>query len=224
MVNGKGKHFRDLLTVIFKGRVGANRLKMDSNLTPASFNSLLAFLGPDSESAALAYLDVRRALFTFFATRGATDPNELADETINRVARRLSEGVQITTENPSGFFYAVARNVWRESLAKSGVLTPLPEDESALPITSETPHDLIMDARERIESEVRRECLERCLGQLGPEERELVISYHQFRGGAKIENRKALAARLGISNNTLRQKVARLKLKLGECARKCLRS
>src|SRR5574341_259895 len=204
--------------------MGVNRLKIDSGLTPASFDSLLACLGPDSESAALAYLDVRRALFTFFATRGATDPDEMADETINRVARRLSEGVQITTETPSGFFYAVARNVWRESLAKSGVLTPLPEDVSTLPVTRETPHDLLMDARERIEAGVKRECLERCLGRLDPEERELIISYHRFRGGAKIENRKELAARLGISNNTLRQKVARLKLKLSECARKCLRS
>lgn len=204
--------------------MGANRLKIDSGLTPASFDSLLACLGPDSESAAQAYLEVRRALFTFFALRGATDPDDLADETINRVARRLSEGVQITTENPSGFFYAVARNVWRESLGKSGVLISLPEDESALPVTGATPHDLMMDARAHIESEVRRECLDRCLGRLDSEERELIISYYRFRGGAKIENRRALAARLGISNNTLRQKVARLKLKLSECVKKCLRS
>lgn len=204
--------------------MGANRLRIDNSLTPASFDSLLAFLGADSESAAMAYIDVRRALFIFFAMRGAADPDEMADETINRVARRLSEDVQITTENPSGFFYAVARNVWRESLGKSGVLIPLPEGESAPSVTEATPHDLMMDERERIESEVRRECLERCLDQLDPEERELIVSYYRFKGGAKIENRKELAARLEIPNNTLRQKIARLKLKLGECVKKSLRS
>ncbi|HMB27307.1 MAG TPA: hypothetical protein VKS99_04340, partial [Blastocatellia bacterium] len=74
---------------------------IDNSLTPASFDSLLAQLGPDRESAARAYLDLRRALFIFFATRGAASPDEMTDETINRVARRLSEGERITTESPS---------------------------------------------------------------------------------------------------------------------------
>src|SRR5262245_65972612 len=92
---------------------------IDNSLTPASFDSLLAQLGPDRESAARAYLELRRALFIFFATRGAASPDEMADETINRVARRLSEGERITTENPSNYFYGVARNVWREKIGRA---------------------------------------------------------------------------------------------------------
>ena len=205
-----------------------NRLKIDNSLTPASFDSLLAFLGPDRESAALAYIDLRRALFTFFAIRGAASPDEMSDETINRVARRLSEGAQITAGNPSSYFYAVGRNVWRESLASPNVLIPLPDDDPSQLIPAQgaqaTPYDLMINAREQIESEARLECLEKCLGQLDPEERELIVSYYKGAGGAKIENRKKLAARLGLVSNTLRQKVARLRGELAECINNCHRS
>src|SRR5262249_17525509 len=153
-----------------------NRLKIDNSLTLASFDSLLAFLGPDRESAALAYLDLRRALFTFFAARGAASPDEMADETINRVARRLSEGTQITAENPSSYFYAVGRNVWRESLASPNVLLSLSDDDPSPLILAQggaqaTPYDQMINARERIESEARYECLEKCLDELDPEDR-----------------------------------------------------
>lgn len=196
---------------------------IDNSLTSASFDSLLAYLGPDRESAARAYLELRRALFIFFATRGVASPDEMTDETINRVARRLSEGELITTETPSNYFYGVARNVWRESLAKSNVLIPLSDDnpgESA----QATPYDLLLNASERIETEIKHECLEKCLGRLDPEDRKIIISYYKFSGGEKIENRKRLGADLGLSNNTLRQRVARLRSRLAECVSICQRS
>jgi DNA-directed RNA polymerase specialized sigma24 family protein len=200
-----------------------NRLKIDNSLTPVSFDSLLAFLGPDRESAAQAYLELRRALFTYFAVRGMSSPDEMADETINRGARRLGEGTEVTSENPSSYFYGVAYNVWRESLASPNVLIPLSDDDPG-PSTQTTPYDLIINARERIESDVRYECLEGCLNQLDSGERELIISYYQLSGGEKIENRKKLAASLGLSGNALRQKVARSRSKLAECVNNCQRS
>jgi DNA-directed RNA polymerase specialized sigma24 family protein len=200
-----------------------NRIKIDNSLTPASFDSLLAFLGPDREGAAQAYLDLRRALFTFFAARGAASPDEMADETINRVARRLDEGARITTENPSSYFYAVARNVWRESLANPNTLTSLSEDGPAA-VVQTTPHDLMIGALERIESEARYECLEKCLYQLDSGDRELIVSYYQFGGGEKIEYRKRLAASLGLKGAALRQKVARLRSRIAECVNNCQKS
>src|SRR5262245_60526882 len=200
----------------------ANHMR-DNSLTSASFDSLLSHLGPDRESAARAYIEVRRALFTFFTMRGAASPDEMTAETINRVARRLNEGEQITTESPSNYFYGVARNVWRESLAKGNVLIPLADDNRAGDVQA-TPYDLMVGARERIEIEIRHECLEKCLGRLDPEDRELIISYYQFSGGEKIENRRKLAAHLGLSSNTLRQKIARLRSKLAECVTVCQRS
>src|SRR5262245_9464812 len=165
------------------------RFKMDKSLTPASFDKLLAFLGPDRESASQAYLNLRRALFIFFVVRGAANPGEMSDETINRVARRLGEGAQgegaqgegsqITTENPSSFVYAVALKVWRESLANPNTPISLSEDGPAATAQA-IPHDLMNSARELIDSEARNECLEKCLDQLDSEERELIVSYYRF--------------------------------------------
>ena len=82
---------------------------IDNSLTSASFDSLLAQLGPDRESAARAYLDLRRALFIFFATRGAASPDEMTDETINRVTRRIHEGQDVY--NLTGYICGVAKLV-----------------------------------------------------------------------------------------------------------------
>jgi RNA polymerase sigma factor (sigma-70 family) len=197
--------------------------KIDNSLTPASLGSLLRFLGADDEAAATAYLEIRRALFTFFTARGGMNPDELADETINRVARRLSEGTEISAENPASYFYAVARNVLREQRSNTGATLPLPDDDQTQS-TETTPYDLMIHADEEIEAEARRESLKTCLNRLLPEERELIVSYYQFAGGAKIENRKSLAARFHLSNNTLRQKVARLRSKLAECVSRSMRA
>lgn len=196
---------------------------IDNSLTSVSLDSLLAHLGPDRESAGRAYIELRRALFMFFASRGVSAPDEMTDETINRVARRLSEGKQITTESPANYFYGVARNVWRESLARANVLIPLSDGDSSIGAQA-TPYDLLLGARERIEAEIRHDCLEKCLKRLDPEDRELIVSYYRFSGGEKIENRKKLAAQLGLSSNTLRQKVARLRSRLAECMSVCRRS
>jgi RNA polymerase sigma factor (sigma-70 family) len=196
---------------------------IDNSLTSASFDSLLAHLGSDRESAGRAYIELRRALFLFFASRGAAAPDEMTDETINRVARRLSEGKQITTESPANYFYGVARNVWRESLARGNVLISLSDGDTTGGAQA-TPYELLIGAREQIETEIRYDCLEKCLDRLDPEDRELVISYYLFSGGEKIENRRRIAAQLGLSSNTLRQKVARLRSKLAECVTICRRS
>src|SRR5215216_8153127 len=76
-------------------------------LTQEAFDKLLTALGEDQESAAEKYLEIRSNLVRFFEWRGCPFPEDHADETINRVARRLFEGEQI--ENPSGYCMGVAR-------------------------------------------------------------------------------------------------------------------
>ena len=41
-------------------------------------------------------------------------PEDCADETIDRVARRLAGGERIRTGDPISYFRGVARNVWHE--------------------------------------------------------------------------------------------------------------
>ena len=105
--------------------------------TPEAFARLLACLDAAPDQAAAKYEELRQSLVTFFAFRNVADPEDLADETLNRVAYRLSEGQEITTGNPSYYFYAVARNVWRETLAHHHTTVPFSElDGTALPMAS----------------------------------------------------------------------------------------
>jgi hypothetical protein len=64
-------------------------------LNGAAFTSLLARLGPDADRAGTAYEDLRRALMSFFRWRGASTPEECADDTLDRLAARIQDGVAV---------------------------------------------------------------------------------------------------------------------------------
>jgi RNA polymerase sigma factor (sigma-70 family) len=192
-------------------------------LTQDAFDHLLASLDPDREEAARKYEELRASLFTFFAMRGAVDPLSLIDETINRIARRLSEGANIFADKPSSYFYAVARNVWRETLNRPTLHIPVDEvTERGLLLVAD-PYELLMESQWRALSEERLACIEQCLQKLAAEEREVLLEYYRDEGAVRIESRKQMAQRLTISPDLLRQRVARLKLKLGACAEDCMK-
>ena len=64
-------------------------------LTASALERLLARLDPDATRAAEAYEALRLSLTRFFDWRGAHFPDECADETMNRLARRLDEGAAV---------------------------------------------------------------------------------------------------------------------------------
>ena len=195
--------------------------KKEKTLTVAAFEQLLSSLSPNRELAAEKYEELRRALLTFFEFRGSHDPAEETDETINRVARRLSEGQSIFTENPANYFYAVARNVWRERLAR-------PQREISLEVAGgqepaiPSPEDLRDQAEQRAWQEQRLRCLDEALQQLAPADQELIRAYYVGEGRAKIEARRALAQRLGIAPNALRIRACRLRDRLEQLVGRCL--
>ncbi|MBI1765107.1 MAG: sigma-70 family RNA polymerase sigma factor [Acidobacteria bacterium] len=198
------------------------RSRKPRDLTPEQFDKLLATLAADRESAAEEYEQLRRALMTFFEFRGALQPADEADEVIDRVARRLDEGREIFTAHPRNYFYAVARNVWRERLA-----SPVTEVELAaqvLPAFAQARNPLeLLEASEAEQIRLQRlQCLQSCLQQLEETERALIVSYYEGSGGDKIRNRQALALRLGIPVTTLRVRACRLREKLETRVRRCL--
>jgi RNA polymerase sigma factor (sigma-70 family) len=201
-----------------------NKTRKHRVLTQAAFDQLLAHLHEDRASAAEKYEHLRQALITFFAFRGATDAGELADETINRVAGRLTEGAAVFTGDPASYFFGVARNVWREMLARPVKLEAL--DETLPPGAGSTPdpHTLLLETEHRAASERRLGCLEKCLQGLPPQDREMIVEYYQGTGGEKIESRQALADRFGISLKTLRNKTTLLRTRISDCLRACLES
>src|SRR5262245_34430828 len=106
-------------------------------LSPEAFERLLTQLGPDREHAAREYQRVRGRLHDFFDCRGCDAADVLADETLDRVARRLAAGEDV--QRLANYAYGVARRVlfeWqkrrtREEAALSALRRFEPDPQSA---------------------------------------------------------------------------------------------
>lgn len=180
-------------------------------LTQEAFDKLLAAFDADREAAGKKYLELRGNLVRLFEWRGCPFPEDHADETVNRVARKISAGE--TIREPAQYAIGVARllllEIRKEQAKQQSAFSELPNAEVA--------------SYEFDEMEPRVVCLERCLQTLSPENRELILHYYQGEKGAKIENRKKLTDRFNVPLNTLRMRALRLREKLLACVEQCLR-
>ena len=158
----------------------------------------------------------------YFECRGCVPSFELADETINRVARKLAEGAEIRDESLSSYFYGVARYVFHEHLRSP--------DRNQAPVDSLPPHlhpsgnpiELIERKNTHAVLETQLACLDRCAELLPPETRKMIMSYYEGKRRARIENRRRLAEGLGVPMNSLRIRVHRIREKLEGCLLNCL--
>ena len=85
-----------------------------------NFEHLLEWLDPDRERAGARYEEIRRALIKIFAGRGCAEPEDLADETLRRVCRKVRTLAPTYVGDPACYFYGVAQNVHLESLRGRG--------------------------------------------------------------------------------------------------------
>ncbi|MEO6390788.1 MAG: hypothetical protein ABIP75_02980 [Pyrinomonadaceae bacterium] len=185
-----------------------NSHKNPGELTPESFAKLLQALGPDREQAAEAYEQLRRKLVRVFEWRGSVRSDELADETLNRLGRKIDEGEVI--RNISSYAGGVARLIWFEALKRQA------RENQAL-------ETLSTGSAVEPPDTSRNDCLERCLEKLPGETRALILSYYRAEQGAKIEGRKRLAEKLGLPLNALRIRAHRTRLQLEKCVVACMR-
>jgi DNA-directed RNA polymerase specialized sigma24 family protein len=175
------------------------------SLTEVAFEQLLGRLDPDRERAGEKYQLLRTKLVKFFEWRGSSFPEEQADTALDRVVQRLGRGEPI--DNVEAFVCGVARMVLLEGRREQqgerrrlAALVPAPADAEPGP----------------------DRCLETCLGQLAPAERELIIAYYRDEGSGRIAERKALAARLQIPIEVLRLRAHRIRVRIEGCLRRCL--
>lgn len=188
----------------------------ERTLKAEEFNALLAALTVNGEDPGQAYEAVRRRLILFFSARGLHDPEFAADDTLDRVARRIGDFVPGGPNSLNRFIYAFANNV-RLEYYRQAARHPL-MDEAFLP-------EIGVPAAE-IETAVdlRFECLMQCLNEIPTEERDLLLEYYSRDGMKKIELRKKISTREGISTNNLHTRIyrirERIKKKIHECLRK----
>jgi len=183
-------------------------------LPDGPFEALLGRLAPDRDAAGTRYEELRVRLVSVFEYRRCPHPEELADETLDRAARKLWElGDRFSGGDPARYVFGVAWNVARESFRRPATL-PLPDGFE----TRARPGALPPDERD----ERAAACLEHCLGQLAEDDRDLVLGYHAGARRARIERRAGLARGLSLTPNALRLRIHRLTARLRECVEACL--
>jgi DNA-directed RNA polymerase specialized sigma24 family protein len=178
-------------------------------LTASALERLLVRLDPDPTRAAAAYEALRHSLTRFFDWRGAHFPDECADETLNRLARRLEEGAAV--DDIRSFALGIARLVRLEQARSPQARQDALDEQRLGALPAAEP-----DGEPRL-----YECLESCLASLPADARTLILEYYQDQRRQKIDRRVRLATQLGLSANALRSRAQRVRDRLERCVRTC---
>ncbi|MGH9839602.1 MAG: RNA polymerase sigma factor [Blastocatellia bacterium] len=179
-------------------------------LTREALAKFLASLDADADRAGEKYETIRLRLLKFFDWRGAHFPDECADETINRVIRKLEAGDEL--RDVETYCLGVARMVYLETLKR-------PENRH---VGLDEAPVLAAPVSEEEEEDERQGCFNHCLRELPIESRQLILQYYRDERREKINNRQAMADRLGIPLNALRSRVQRIRDRLEQCVARCL--
>jgi hypothetical protein len=189
--------------------------KKDWSLTPTAFHSLLSWLDQGRKSDGQTYLEMRRRLVAYFDRKNCRAPDDLADETMNRVARKLEELVTIETETPAKYCYVMARFVFLEELRAR-------TKDQRLHAEIRQENSAAEDQGNREIQERRMDCLRQCAAKLDSASRDLILRYYIGAEKVKIDNRRALARALAITTNALSIRACRIREKLELCVRECV--
>lgn len=179
---------------------------------PAGFDALLLALDSDRDAAAQKYEDLRQRLMRVFRMWGSEAPDQDADITIDRVAGKLAGGEQIRHENPYVYFHGVARFVFKEQLRSRSKERALAAEPPVAASVSDQA------------GEHRAACLDQCLGGMKADAQTNILDYYDLQERARIDRRKKMADRLGISMPALRIRMQRERDRLRDCVLRCTRN
>jgi RNA polymerase sigma factor (sigma-70 family) len=195
-----------------KREVSIPRLEQIRTWTPTAdgFQQFLHWLDEGCDSGGARYLEMRRRLAGYFDRKNCEHPDDLADETLNRVMRRFHE-VSVSNTPPARYCYIVAKFVFLEHLRRPK------RAESDLELLEHIP----AAAGEPNKNENLLDCLDCCLQKLDPRDRALILEYYVGERGAKIESRRKIAAKLGLTVNAVSIRACRIREKLEACMKTC---
>jgi DNA-directed RNA polymerase specialized sigma24 family protein len=177
---------------------------MSGGVSAEAFERLLSALDADRNRAADAYEHLRERTIGLLRWWGAVEPEELADTTLDRVARKLDEGAIVGDGSLPAYVRGVARMIFYESRRRPQVqvqdlafLSPPPSADVEL-----------------------GNCLDGCLNALSPQDRRLVL--HYYGEGKAADVRRRLAAELSTTVTALRIKAHRIRVQLERCVTSCM--
>jgi DNA-directed RNA polymerase specialized sigma24 family protein len=174
--------------------------------TQVGFDKLLRWLGADRDTAAQKYAKIQSRLIRIFSSRGCCNAEDLTDKTFNVIISKIDWLIENYVGDPELYFYAVAKNIYREDIKPKPTLVPPPPAPEA--------------------AELEEACgqLDECLDELPAADRDTVLRYQEGEKGEKIKNRKKLAEELKVSRNALRIRVCHIHERLRECIERLQRA
>jgi DNA-directed RNA polymerase specialized sigma24 family protein len=177
-------------------------------LAAAPFEQLLARLALSREEAGREYEALRSRLIRLFEGRRTADPEGAADDTLDRLARRVAEGVAVN--EPAAYVLGIARLVALEHGRRDRRTSPLAPDHAR------------SELRSAPDADRREPCLDRCLATIDAAARAALLEYYSADGRDRIEIRRRLAGRLAVTPTGLRLRMFRLRQDLEACVRACM--
>lgn len=170
---------------------GRKRWELDRE----GWEALLGALTPDRDSAGQKYEELRRRLINLFAWEQCDAPETLADEVLNRLARKVLELAEIP--HLDRYAFGIARIVILEQRrAERNRETAAREFQAG-----------VQQGGQRW---VALDAMQGCINELPADRRELIERYY-------TEDRAALARKFGISVNALRNRAMRIREELFRC-------
>jgi len=159
---------------------------------PTATARLMHWLDDGADTHGERYRELRRRLVGYFDRKNCEDPEELADETLLRIACTLEHGRAIDDTPPAQHCYDLARMVFLETLDRA----------PARPVAAAPDVGYDVDT------------VERRLQQLPLGERVLVVEYYRHPREQRDERRHRLAARMGIPPAALAKLAGRIRARL----------
>jgi len=185
----------------------AENLPLPAAPLSESFQILLGRLAGGG-AGALGYERLRMRLVAFFRIRFPAQAEALADQSLDRLARRLADGTSV--DSPESYALGIARllvleEANRQSKEQRVAFEAMRELEWSGP--DEDPDPAVP-------------ALRACLESLSPETARFILEYYAADDGAgRIERRRRLAEVSGVTLNALRNRALRIRLALEKCVR-----
>ncbi len=163
-----------------------------------TLEKILTLLGPSKEEAAVEYRKLHQRLTRFFEWNAVLDPTALADEAMDRLAKRGTEENAVEPIlNPSAFALGIARLLLQEEARRQQKKV-------------EAMRHLETQASDSTsQAEAMDRALQHCMAKLRPETRNLLEQYYLHRGSEKVKLHQTLAEELGLTLNALRNRALR---------------
>jgi DNA-directed RNA polymerase specialized sigma24 family protein len=182
-----------------------------NSIDAAAFSRLLERLHADPEAAGHGYEDLRRSLRRFFDARGVSPADDAADDALDRLGRKLVEGVEVS--DVRAYALGIARLVALERHRLPEVRHTAIDDTLGQRLAAPPP---------AAPEPPRLACFDGCLGGLAADQRAFIVAYYAESGRARIDVRTGLARTLALTPNALRLRAQRLRDRLDACIRQCL--